>query len=447
MSESKQNSRRNNLLAEAVGEKPATSVKGYTRAVRRKLYFLFALLLLVIVLMKEARKPENWMWMGFDRNAVADSSAIELNSFNDDPIEESQLSHDIAEGTLTSTAPSTNTLDSQTDLERTQFWKQLWQTLETEDKTALVELIQLTQKPLAERDVNWADFEPLAEAITDAKQVGENFPESWNSKIKPGLLAVIKGEDVTIGQQSKIGELFKTLDGLILDELDDFTSPSRKSDQPAWFRYWGRILDEEQHSAAEDVSAVQLVAQPDVWRFKPIRIRGRLLSGRSRKAGIHGPLRNQGTWYEWWIGNEHGASEVWCIYTANKPDSLEVGDKFSNFDVSINSNGYFYKVRSYVDGKSQGNHCPLIFADSLTVLKNSNPIAEATWTPSLANMITGVLAVVILAFGIAMLVHRSDRHKLPQPSGEYKEAINQHLDSLENDPDIKSMAERLEELS
>lgn len=447
MSESKQKSTRNNLLAESVGEKPATSVKGYTRAVRRKLYFLFALLLLVIIMMKEARKPENWMWMGFDRNAVADASAIELNGFSDEPNQESHLANDAAEGTLTHAAQTNNTLDSQTDLDHTQFWKQLWESLETEDKTALVELVQLTQKPLAERDVNWADFEPLAEVLANAKPAGDNFPKSWNSKIKPGLLAVAKGEDVTIGQQSKIGELFETLDPLILDELEDFTSPSRKSDQPAWFRYWGRVLDEEQHAATEDVSAVQLVAQPDVWRFKPIRIRGKLLSGRSRKAGIHGPLRSQDTWYEWWVGNEHGASEVWCIYTANKPDSLEVGDKFSDFDVSINSDGYFYKVRSYVDGKSQGNHCPLILANSLTVLKKSNPIAEATWTPSLTTMIVGVLAVIAIAFGVAMLVHRSDRHKLPQPGGEYKEAINQHLDSLENDPDIKSMAERLEELS
>ncbi len=333
------------------------------------------------------------------------------------------------------------------EVARAQFWKKLWDSLETEDKTALVELIQLSQKPLAERDVNWADFEPLANAIAEAKPVRENFPESWNSKLKPGLLSIARGEDVTISQQSAISELFKTLDPLLLGELDDFTSPSRKSDRPAWFRFWGHVLDKQKHESVENVSPVQLVAQADVWRFKPIRIRGKLLSGRRKEAGIHGPLRNQGVWYEWWIGNSRGSDEVWCIYTANKPDSLSVGDRFSNFDVSIESEGYFYKVRSYVDAQSQGNHCPLILADTLSVIQKTNPIAEATWTPSATTIIVSILAVMGIAFAIAMLIHRSDQMRLPRPGGKYKEAIDRHLDSLGEDPDIKSVAERLEELS
>lgn len=434
------------MLAQAAGGNSANSIKGYTRAVRRKIYFLFAMLILVIILMKEARKPENWMWMGFDRNVNADVSTIEVAGFDAKANPDDEFSNNLAAGSLPPAGDSNQTLQSASNKNQAEFWKQLWVSLETEDKTLLVELIQLTQKPLNERDVNWADFEPLADAIKNAKQVDARFPDNWESKIKPGLLAVAQGEDVTIGQQASIGKLFEILDPLILDDLDDYTSPSRKSDQPAWFRYWERVLDQEDITSAENVSPVQLIAQADAWRFKPIRMTGKLLSGRRKQAGIHGPLRRQGVWYEWWIGNAHGADEVWCIYTANKPDSLEITDSFTDFDLPIEATGYFYKVRSYIDAQSQGNHCPLVFANSLNVTQRANPIAEATWTPSMTTIGISVVVVMGIAFAIAMLIYRADRRQLPQPGGDYRKSIGQHLDSLGDDPDIKSLGEKLEEL-
>ena len=216
---------------------------------------------------------------------------------------------------------------------------------------------------------------------------------------------------------------------------------------PAWHRFWGRVLENDFGDSVPSVSPVQLVAQPDVWRFEPVRIRGKLLSGRMKEAGIHGPLRHQGVWYEWWIGNKHGANEVWCVYTANKLDSLDVGEKFTSFDLPIEFTGLFYKVRSYIDAESKGNHCPLVLANTLTVTKKRNIVAEATWQkPSATTMAVCVLAVMGIAFLVAMLVHRSDRAKIYQPGGEHKKQIQQHLDSLGEDPDIKTIAQRLEEL-
>ena len=154
----------------------------------------------------------------------------------------------------------------------------------------------------------------------------------------------------------------------------------------------------------------------------------------------------QGVWYEWWIGNTHGADEVWCIYTADKPDSIEVGEAFEKFDLPIESSGLFYKVRSYVDAESKGNHCPLILANTFDVTKKANPIAQASWIPSTPVMIACVLGVMAIAFAIAMLVYRSDKHRIHQPGSEHKLQIENHLDTLSGDPEIKSLAQRLEEL-
>jgi len=60
--------RRKNIFADTVSNKSRASSKGHSRTVRRKLYFLFGMLVMVLLLMKEASKPENWQWLGFEAN-------------------------------------------------------------------------------------------------------------------------------------------------------------------------------------------------------------------------------------------------------------------------------------------------------------------------------------------------------------------------------------------
>ena len=62
------------------------------------------------------------------------------------------------------------------------------------------------------------------------------------------------------------------------------------------------------------------------------------------------------------------------------------------------------------------------------------------------TMIACVLGVMGIAFGIAMLVHRSDKHRIHRPGRERKAEIESHLDSLSDDPEIKSLSQQLEEL-
>lgn len=448
MFDSNQNSQDKRSFLDSTNEKNSNSANGYSRTVRRKLYFLFAMLILVIVLMKEAKKPEHWMWMGFERDGSAISSAIELDATPQE-LQDSELDSDSA---ISSISSSTQSLESTNETSfnaaRDSFWKELWEELETEDQTALVQLVQVSQRPLEARKIETADFELLVEEIEKAP-INDNdpFAPQWQGTLKPALLALARGDDVTINQQVAIGKLFESLDSLILAGLDDFTSPGRKTDTPAWHRFWRHILEQPIEQDSESVSPVQLVSQPDAWRFKPVRLTGRLMSGRSRPSGMYGPLRDQDQWYEWWIGNAHGADEVWCVYTATKPDSLEVGDKFSNFDVPISVSGYFYKVRAYVDTQSQANHCPLVLANSLLVTQRSNPIAAASWKPSTSVLIASIAGVLILAFAVAMLIYRSDQKSVRHPGGEHKAAIAEHLDSLSDDPNIKSMNQRLEDLS
>ena len=426
--------------------KSSNSINGYTRAVRRKLYFLFAMLVVVIILMKEARKPERWLWMGFESHS-ASSSPFELAADRQAEGDSSIPGNQMAAGLLPAVKQESVANGRNDILQRMSFLRELWDNLELEDQTGLVQLIQASQQPLNDRTIDPADFEILAEAIRNSKPApGGTFSTQWNMTIAPGLISIAQGSDITVGQQNEIGGIFEFLDPLILDELDDFTSPGMKSDLPAWHRFWGLILDESVTPAAQPVTPVQLVAQPDVWRFNPVRLKGRLVSGRSRKAKQYGPLYKQEQWYEWWIGNPHGSDELWCVYTATKPDSIEVSDRFADFDINIEVDGYFYKIRSYVDAQSKANHCPLILAKSLSVNRVVNPVAAASWKPSASVLVGSIAGVMVLALAVATMIYRSDHIGRRHPGGKHQESIESHLQLLEENGDIKSTIEKLEEL-
>ncbi len=56
---------------ELVPANPRPAPTDFTsRAIRLRLMMLFGMLILVVILMKEAGKPENWRWMGFDKQTV-----------------------------------------------------------------------------------------------------------------------------------------------------------------------------------------------------------------------------------------------------------------------------------------------------------------------------------------------------------------------------------------
>ena len=253
---------RRNSVSNVADAKDSQSVNQYTRAVRRKLYFLFAMLVLVIILMKEARKPENWMWMGFKNEARGTAEALELDGSTDRIAPDNLLDGDQSAGSLPVSKTDQSSSDETGDSRGTKFWHGLWENLETEDRTALVELIQLSQKRVDQRDVNLADFDPLVSTLNSSTPGDEQYDKIWESTIQPGLLSVARGDDLTIKQQAAIKDLFKTLDPLILGGLDDFTSPGRKTDMPAWFRYWGRILEKEKPESVSTVSPCLLYTSP-----------------------------------------------------------------------------------------------------------------------------------------------------------------------------------------
>lgn len=477
-----ENKAQQNIFSDALGGRKRDASKAYSRAVRRKLYFLFAMLVAVLIMMKEASKPERWAWMGFESATSAttklNGTAIELRS--------PAIANPIANDSFADAEPLTETGEPQSasiDFETEpaslgpEFWNQTWEKLNTTQKTGLLKLIQRVRdsnlKPprdsatlldtvevLQTRRLRFTDekrqqidFSNQTDAVKKIRTAElDAFESLWNTKLQPALAGSAAGKDCTVAQQQQVTRLLKTLDRLIFADLEDFSSPGRIGDLPAWHRFWDlatkneTLPNVETLPNAETVAPVQLRTQPEIWRGKPVRIEGQLLAGKKIDVGPQSPLAETGHYYEWWIGNQRGGSEVFCVYSIGKPAALNVTDQFEKFDTPMQTVGYFYKIRSYIDDRANPNHCPLIIANTIDVENIGSSITASSWQPNFASFLPWLIGIAVAVFGIAMWLHRADRKKPYAPGGEHLKTINAHLRELSDDPAIKSVAEQLEEL-
>lgn len=465
-----------NIFADAINGRQHNSTKAYTRALRRKLYFLFAMLVVVLILMKEAAKPERWEWMGFDRaseKTSGDAIEVGLSELNspaantnetiaienlDENGEAQSANIDFADTKQIELAPA--------------FWKEAWQELETSQKVDLLTLIQRIRDSefelpkgkttLAETVIRLQtehtkfivkqreqiEYSNLTDDVkSQQRKRVEAFESNWLNNLEPALAGSAIGKDCTISQQRKVLQIIPELDRLILSDLQDFSSPKRIDDLAAWHRFWDRVLQNELKSdETESVSAVQLRTQPGIWRGKPVRLKGQLLGGKRTSVGDRSPLREQGHYYEWWIASNRNGSEVLCVYTSDKPEGMEVTNSFASFDTPVEVSGFFYKIRSYIDDLEKTNHCPLVIGNCLSPIGRQNLAATNQWQPTFGAFVPWLIGIAVLAFAIAMWINNADRKKIHSPGGEHLDSINAHLDSLSQNTDIKSISEQLEEL-
>lgn len=466
-----------NIFSDAFSGRKRSASKTYSRAVRRKLYLLFAMLVAVLIMMKEASKPERWAWMGFEPSssalAISNDSAIELKSVATMNPEDDDSPSGEAQPLAESGEPQSASIDfgSEPRPLESEFWNQTWEKLQIDQKTGLLELIQRVRDSNFQRSGNAATLIDTVESLqakrnrfsadkreqidfsnqtTAFKAIRtaelDAFESLWETMLYPALAGSAAGEDCTIAQQRQVIALLERLDPLIFSDLEDFTSPGRIGDLPAWHRFWDLAFENESPPNAESVSPVQLRTQPKIWRGKPVLVQGRLLAGKRVDVGSKSPLYENGHYYEWWIGNQRGGSDVFCVYSIEKPAELSITEEFAKLDLPMQTIGYFYKVRSYIDDRAEPNYSPLLIANSISVDASKNPIATSSWQPSFASFLPWIIGIAVAAFGIAVCLHRADRRKSHTPGGEHLKTINAHLRDLSSDSEIKSVAEQLEEL-
>lgn len=409
------------------------------RAVKLRLLSLLGLLVLVIVAMKEAGKPERWMWLGLDasndQEVVSDSEidgqAILLEDpgldlqrdgdsqlFSDDDLNKGGLGFmpdriaDRLNPPQGIEADSTQTadgirIDPQLSPVAIDFWRAAFVRLGTPEKNAFYQLL----RRIDGSKVVASQFElPFESAITQLRQWHQEhqtktlgqlavmsqgdpktkltdqffaFDKSWKDNVLPTLNASASGEDFTIADQSAIRSVKSTIDPIVMQNVQDLTGMANVEDKLAWLATWDCVLTDPVGTRFDQkvprISLLQLKGQPDAFRGQRIAIAGNALT--VRRKILSQTLLNVDQYYEIWVAPDDTVSDgLICVYAAELPsgfseNGISVTEQFESIEVPVRVTGRFFKIRSYQDAGRSVSHCPVVIA----------PTVDANFKPQQAS--------------------------------------------------------------
>jgi hypothetical protein len=353
------------------------------KAVKLRLMSLLGLLLLVIVAMKEAGKPERWMWLGFEPPAdsavvtndenhsndiVVRAQTMAVESFDDPLHPEAELAEgggympDRIASRLSSSGDgsTSNELaaepigpkDSQLTPVAVDFWRATFSKLNDAQQQALYQLLrridtaQLTPPkidlPFAEVVERLIELQAnhqsriLGELATMSKgdpkdELTEDLfalDRSWQKHALPALKASMAGDDFSMTDQATIRSIRATIDPIVLKAVEDMTGMGNPRDKLAWLAIWDSVQRDAETLTVKHDSAttlLQLKGQPHAFRGQTITITGTARTIRRRIPKQ--TLLNLDHYYELWIDPPGRVNDgLICVYAAALPGGFDAVD-------------------------------------------------------------------------------------------------------------------------
>ena len=292
--------------------------RGASRTVVPQIVVLVAMLLLVMFAMNEAGKPENWEWMGFEKqgaDAVSDSNsgqiaAAEASKLASEATQEPTFKLSPAQSSVPKLAKLTEDI-SQNEIEVTpdldsvkaslggaevnqatsgsasasEFWRSILGKMNSEQQSNFLKMLRsmrhsktldpeiresctsLVKVIARNRDqYHQALFDQLTLAIDgseEKRKLSSDLFESqavWDKKILPAFNATVKGEDFTLAQLQAVNRLQTTIDPILFDQVLDETAIGWAGDAEAWKRVWEYVSG----------ATGQLVSEQTAPSFKPV---------------------------------------------------------------------------------------------------------------------------------------------------------------------------------
>lgn len=477
-----------------------------SKAIRFRIFTLLAMLLLVIIAMIEAGKPERWEWMGF---AKAEPSVVKKSANNPDSKSDSNPAANVK------VKPSNNQLDTTNDnhssSERTSdtrdeasanianfapnlsaflltpgqeqeaypqaaadFWRSLVNKMNPAQQKLLMNLLhslrhhaplEQTQQSLSKALVNVIKkkreefhrdaFDQVAlstEGSEEKKNLSEQLMLSqdiWEKKILPSLNSRIIGDDITLSQLQAVHRLQKTLDQIMMDQVSDETALGWSGDTEAWKRIWENVAGVakgEVDPEYETVTRIQLMSQPEYYRGKPVKIAGWVRAGKHVITKKESSIGFSG-YYELWVRPKESKLGPFCVFVTELPNGFpELNEQLKEINEQVEIGAYFFKIRTYVSGDETVRNAPTLVGASLTPIAPVEYTSVSNWQPSWATLIFFFIAIPIIATAIAVWVYSISKTKPYEPGKAMANKINKSLQGLATNPMIQSDKEKIMEL-
>lgn len=410
--------------------------------------------MLVLVMMDEARKPENWMWMGFKTEsegeqeptvsprladlfrsssednslfqALARSGSGEENSPNDSndalshPLDETllqvlrrcfvQLSNEQIQRLFIDLGQllSFETLDVDAQFEREQIATRIERVVEFE----LSQYRRLVERSAEDR-LNSSDENSQEDqdwdGLLDQTQARFDLLTSL-------LRSTVRIDDLTIGQLEEVTLLQQQLDQVALEQIEDNTLGPRAAEQHAWYRTFELMQQVEQENvshASRRVTTFDLAQQPDRYRGRWVELPGQVRE--IKKVSLANNREGFQDYWELWVRPESGPDVPFCVYARSLPEGFpqpNVASESMELKESVTIIGCFFKNMSYraVGGLRVS---PLVLVVKPQWSPQPIKVAETQGLPTWPEMAGIAMICLVVAVMVAWWVYRATRLRLP----------------------------------
>jgi hypothetical protein len=424
----------------------------FSRSTQVRVLMMVFSLLLVIVLMSEARKPENWAWMWAGAKTRDSATAIDADvdtllppepARTEDPPGTVYASDSAAARPALSTelAETLTAVDDDEDARqriRRDAWRGLLKRLSRDERMVLGRILRNARggpdlssedrrawtSTWSQLDHHWSEYltsandavlvaneELPAEQRTQLLNVLRDLEVEWTKLLGRALRAVLDDRPWTELERGELAKLQSTLDELALAAIRD-DMVWRPEEQTAWFRSFEKLMaltdQDARRQSLGAVGFVQLFRQTNEYRGQLVTVTG------TAELAYHVPAPKNDLgierYYVFWLRPGDGADAPIVAYALELPDGFPaVGNDHTNLREEMTFTGYFFKRWAY--GARDGiRTAPLVLAKRPT-WQPTPPFLSAK-RPSPGAIVAVVLAIAVLAISIARWVYTSSNSRV-----------------------------------
>ena len=442
----------------------------FSRAVQFKLMMLVGSLLLVIVLMYEARKPETWYFMGFQQEGGEstegegiDTRAL-VSSNRESVVAPAAIGQEEADD-LSSEAAQPGTLVDDEDLQplqgesladtllsktRRDFWGELFDRMDSDSRQIWFIGLREGRRelPLAGSHLeSWRELiadigrervtyqNNILRAIANLELSDVQKREAWTevlqemqgrwTEIEDALEGVEAGTNAM--QASTLIDLQLLFDQVALERISDDHLGSRRQEREIWYRQFERLANwsagtrgakpladpfyaNDQAVDFEPVGFVQLFKQPDAYRGRRVKIVGKVKLVEYQPA----PENDYGIegYHVMWVRPEGKTNSPIVVYALRLPAGFPPYDEQGRLEFErgklapVSIDALFFKRWAYEAGDGV-RLCPLLVGLEPDWMSVDEMQEQSQPLPSLPTMLGVIAVIAVAAFGIARFALRS----------------------------------------
>jgi len=439
-----------------------------SRGVQVRILMLVFSVMLVLVMMNEARKPENWYWMWAGQNGEfveqSTQEAIQRSLINRPVDNRTEARPEAASpsGLVTISRDFGGTVDSEDPHVRAlaSGWSEHWEAISREERSLLYrallasrgqasddrfQLSESDRTSLADLNTKldklWQAYHQRARKSLETNEgLSEQAKESWASLIDDletqwtaalaALHSLASEEVLSPADQNALQQAQQVLDALAMSRVDDGPRPREYDEGEAWFRLLEQLQTTDQKTLAEEsmgyVGFVQLTSQPNEYRGKVITVRGAAILGYQVPAPKN--MLNIEHFYVLWVKPATGENSPIVVYALDLPPEFptipprETAGETVLYDEQVEFTGYFFKRWVY-PAKRGVRDAPLMLAGSP---KWEPHVPVMNSPPGLSALVIGMAAAAVFALGVAVFAYRSSRWKysLSNPEKESEQVVS-----------------------